>query len=102
MDINKTEKINDLLDIYRTLLTKKQQVVMDMYYADNYSLSEIALNLKVTRTAIYDIIKRTTALLEDYENKLHFLTTRNKILNEIKDLDENKRNKIEEILMDGE
>ena len=61
MDINKTEKINDLLDIYRTLLTKKQQVVMDMYYADNYSLSEIALNLKVTRTAIYDIIKRTTA-----------------------------------------
>ncbi len=102
MDINKTEKINDLLDIYRTLLTKKQQVVMDMYYADNYSLSEIALNLKVTRTAIYDIIKRTTALLEDYENKLHFLTTRNRILNEIKDLDENKRNKIEEILMDGE
>ena len=32
MDIVKTQRINNLLDLYKDLLTDKQQEVMDMYF----------------------------------------------------------------------
>ncbi len=102
MDIEKSKRINLLLDIYRNLLTSKQQEMMDYYYADDFSLSEIANNMKVSRTAVFDLIKRTTTLLENYESKLHIFKLKEKIMAEIQDLDESKRKKIEQILQDGE
>lgn len=44
---------------------------MAMYYLDDWSLGEIAENYHVSRQAVYDNIKRTEALLEDYEDKLN-------------------------------
>ena len=67
VDIEKTQKINNLLDIYKDLLTDKQQEIMDMYYLYDLSLSEIATNCNITRAAVYDIIKRTIKILENYE-----------------------------------
>lgn len=43
---------------------------MSLYYLDDYSLGEIADEYEVSRQAVYDNIKRTEAMLEEYEAKL--------------------------------
>ena len=97
MNIEKTERINNLLDIYGNILTDKQKEVMEMYFQYDFSLNEISLNLNVSRNAVYDLIKRTTSLLEKYENKLNFLAKKEKILS-LKDLSEETIEKIRELL----
>ena len=44
MDIVKKEYISDLLGIYGKLLTDYQLEIMELYYFEDLSLSEIALN----------------------------------------------------------
>ncbi len=68
--LEKTVRINDLYDFYHPLLTSKQQHYMSLYYRNDLSLSEIAEECKVSRQAVYDTIKRTEHLVEDYEQKL--------------------------------
>jgi len=68
--LGKTTRINYLFDFYQTLLTPKQRNYMELYYLEDYSLGEISELLNVSRQAVYDNIKRTEAMLEDYENKL--------------------------------
>ena len=53
------------------LLTDKQMNYIELYYADDYSLAEIAEEFGVSRQAVYDNIKRTEKILEAYEMKLH-------------------------------
>ncbi|KRN88608.1 putative DNA-binding protein [Ligilactobacillus ceti] len=69
--IEKTNRINALFDFYEPLLTKKQMEYISLYYRDDFSLGEIAENYAVSRQAVYDNIKRTEKILEEYENKLH-------------------------------
>jgi predicted DNA-binding protein YlxM (UPF0122 family) len=68
--LEKTTRINYLYDFYQSLLTEKQQSYMSLYYLDDYSLGEIADEYEVSRQAVYDNIKRTEAMLEEYEAKL--------------------------------
>ena len=71
MEIEKTNRMNALFEFYAALLTDKQMNYIELYYADDYSLAEIAEEFNVSRQAIYDNIKRTEKILEDYEMKLH-------------------------------
>lgn len=71
MEIEKTNRMNALFEFYAALLTDKQMNYIELYYADDYSLAEIAEEFKVSRQAVYDNIKRTEKILEDYEMKLH-------------------------------
>lgn len=60
---------------------------MSLYYLDDFSLGEIADEYGVSRQAVYDNIKRTEAMLEEYEEKLLLFDKfqrRSKLLNEIK------------------
>jgi predicted DNA-binding protein YlxM (UPF0122 family) len=68
--LEKTTRMNYLYDFYQALLTPKQQSYMSLYYLDDYSLGEIAEEYEVSRQAVYDNIKRTEAMLEEYEEKL--------------------------------
>ena len=74
MEIEKTNRMNALFEFYSTLLTEKQMNYMELYYADDFSLGEIAEEFQVSRQAVYDNIKRTEKILEDYERKLHLLS----------------------------
>ena len=71
MEIEKTNRMNALFEFYAALLTDKQMNYIELYYADDYSLAEIAEEFGVSRQAVYDNIKRTEKILEDYEKKLH-------------------------------
>ncbi|MBF0805225.1 MULTISPECIES: putative DNA-binding protein [unclassified Streptococcus] len=86
MEIEKTNRMNALFEFYAALLTDKQMNYIELYYADDYSLAEIAEEYQVSRQAVYDNIKRTERILEDYERKLHMYSdyiVRNQVFEEI-------------------
>ncbi|WP_160720851.1 putative DNA-binding protein [Bacillus sp. USDA818B3_A] len=87
--LEKTTRMNYLYDFYYSLLTPKQQSYMSLYYLDDYSLGEIAEEYDVSRQAVYDNIKRTEAMLEEYEEKLLLLQKfqeRTKLIRDLKEL----------------
>ncbi len=87
MQIEKTNRMNALFEFYSTLLTEKQMNYMELYYAYDFSLAEIAEEYGVSRQAVYDNLKRTSKILEDYERKLHIYSNyivRGEILDEMK------------------
>lgn len=94
-DIEKTDYLSNLLDLYGVLLTNKQQEVMNLYFNYDLSLSEISEQLQVSRTAVFDLIKRTSSCLEMYEEKLQLLKKRKNILKIIETIDENIKEEIE-------
>ena len=59
-----------LSDFYGPLLTEKQRQALSLFYDEDYSLSEIAAECACTRQAAHELIKRSEALLADYEQKL--------------------------------
>ncbi|HCA6950492.1 TPA: putative DNA-binding protein [Staphylococcus aureus] len=69
-DLVKTLRMNYLFDFYQSLLTNKQRNYLELVYLEDYSLSEIADTFNVSRQAVYDNIRRTGDLVEDYEKKL--------------------------------
>ncbi|MFC6291690.1 putative DNA-binding protein [Macrococcus epidermidis] len=69
-DLVKTMRMNYLFDFYQSLLTDKQRNYLERYYLLDESLSEIAETFNVSRQAVYDNIRRTDELLEDYETRL--------------------------------
>lgn len=89
MQIEKTNRMNALFEFYSTLLTEKQMNYIELYYADDLSLGEIAEEYGVSRQAVYDNIKRTEKLLETYEKKLHLYSNyivREEMIEEIKQI----------------
>ena len=88
-------QISLLMDLYGPLLTEKQrevmEIVMEFYYNDDLSLSEIAELNNTSRQATYDLIKRCCKLLRTYEDKLNLLQK-----------SMNRKKKIASLLMDFE
>ena len=58
-----------LYDYYGELLTDRQRMCFDLYYNQDYSLSEIAQELQVSRQGVYDNLSRAEALLRNMEEK---------------------------------
>ena len=98
MDIVKTQEINNLFDIYRPLLTSKQQEIMEMYFLYDLSLSEIADECQTTRAAAFDLIKRTSKLLENYEQKMYLLEKKIQLLKVIEKTDKKTKEDILKII----
>ncbi len=59
-----------LLDLYGSLLTEHQRHILHLAWELDWSYGEIAQREQVSRTAIYDVVRRTTINLNDYERKL--------------------------------
>ena len=59
-----------------SLLKWKPCIEIKDYYFNDYSLSEIADNLNVSRNAIWDILKKVEHNLEDYEtNEITYISS---------------------------
>lgn len=59
-----------LYDFYGPLLTEHQQEIYEMAVYRDMSLAEIAEQEKISRQAVSDLIRRVTAQMQDYEDKL--------------------------------
>lgn len=62
-----------LYDFYGELLTERQQQVYERVVLEDYSLSEVAENLGISRQGVHDMIKRCNHTLEEYESRLHLV-----------------------------
>lgn len=62
-----------LYDFYGELLTGHQKRVYEDVILNDYSFSEVAENLGISRQGVHDMIKRCNRLLAGYEEKLHLV-----------------------------
>ncbi len=67
------ERYIKLYDIYKNLLTLKQQEYFESYYFDDLSFSEISENLSVSKSIVGKTINTINIKLNEYEEKLGFL-----------------------------
>ena len=84
--MDKNVKMAMLLDIYGKLLTAKQQDMLDLYYNQNLSLSEIAEEANITRQGVRKILVDGEKRLLHYEELLGILDkkiTNTKIIEEL-------------------
>ena len=104
--VEKKVKISMLCQIYGKLLTEKQLEILNDYYNNDLSLSEIAENNHITRQAVSDIIKKGENKLFELEEKLLFMEKTMKqekllqeVLNELSKIQEaSSDKKVEKIL----
>lgn len=59
-----------LLDFYGELLPPAQRDMIDLYYNEDLSLSEIAEQVGITRQGVRDSVRRSEEALASYEEKL--------------------------------
>ena len=62
-----------LYDFYGELLTKRQQQIYESVVLEDYSLSEVAEELNISRQGVHDMVRRCDRALEGYEEKLHLV-----------------------------
>lgn len=97
--MEKSVHVSMLLEIYGKLLTEKQNDIIDLYYNDNLSLSEIAEELGITRQGVHKNLVDAENKLFDYEEKLMVLKSkleRQELIDRI--ICEEKDEKIKEML----
>lgn len=80
-ELNEFLKYSDLFEIYKSLISEKQRMYLKAYFEEDNSLTEIAEAMKVSKQAVYDIIKKVCKKLDFYENELHiYKNARDKLL----------------------
>ena len=77
--LDKVMRYSELLSLYGNLLSDTQKDILEDYYAFNLSISEIAENRHVTRSAVEDAIKKGKKKLESLEKKIGNLSLLKKI-----------------------
>ena len=90
---------NGLYDSYNSLLTENERSTFEDYYQEDFSLSEIAEERDISRSAVQKTIKNELEKLDYYENKLHLFKNNQKLVELMNSNDINEIKKgIEEIL----
>ena len=73
-ELEKSIRVNKLIDFYGDLLTSHQREIISLYYQMDLSLSEISEQLDISRNGVYDALKKGVNLLQKYEDKLHLVS----------------------------
>jgi hypothetical protein len=61
-------RANELLDCYSSMLTNRQQEILQLYFAEDLSLSEIEEMLGISRAAVHDTISKGVKALLKWED----------------------------------
>lgn len=81
--MEKLVQVARLYDTYGLLLNEKQRDVINCYYNEDLSLSEIAQNNKKSKQAISDMIQRSVDKLFEFENELSLIKKKNELQNDL-------------------
>ena len=92
------EYLLTLYEIYKNILSEKEKSYFEYYYFEDYSMQEIADNNNVSKSYVGKYIKSIENKLNHFENELRINEKNNKIKNIIKSIDEDTKNKIEDLL----
>jgi uncharacterized protein len=71
--MEKFTKISLLLDIYGNLIKGRRKEVLNLYYNEDYSLTEIAEIFNITKQGVRDFLLKGEKELLEYENSLNIL-----------------------------
>lgn len=63
-----------LYDFYGELLTDHQKRIYEDVVFNDFSISEIAKEMGISRQGVHDLVKRCDRILEDYEEKLQLVS----------------------------
>ena len=98
MELSKTIEINNLIDIYGRFLTEKQFNIMTDYFKNDYSLSEIADNLNITKQAVKYSIGLATERLRELDNNLHLIDIKSELNKFLLKVDGDLQNTLQDII----
>ncbi|MCI5969551.1 MAG: sigma factor-like helix-turn-helix DNA-binding protein [Clostridia bacterium] len=82
-----------LLDFYKNVLPDRTANMLDMYYNEDLSLSEIADNFGITRQGVRDLIKRGEEELLKLEERIGLIKKIEDLDKEIKEIKNFAKNK---------
>ena len=96
--MDRVEIIN-LFDVYETLLTDREKEIFKYYYYEDLSLSEISENLNLTRTGVFNTLKKVEEKLLQYENNLKLMNIKNTLKGLLEEQDiETIKSKLKKII----
>lgn len=87
--LDRIVELSMLYDFYGELLKDHKKQIFEDYILNDLSLSEIAEEKGISRQGVYDLVKRCSKELMEYENKLkliHKFEHTKDMVNEIKEL----------------
>lgn len=70
-------ELTNLFDIYESLLTDREKEIFKYYYYEDLSLSEIGENLNITRTGVFNTLKKVEEKLTQFEVSLKLMNIKN-------------------------
>lgn len=98
MGLEKTLEVNNLIDMYGKFLTEKQLNIMNDYFKYDYSLSEIADNLKITKQAVKYTIGLALDRLKDFDKNLQLVKIKEQLNEFLLTLDDNQKSNLQQII----
>lgn len=91
-------ELTNLFDIYESLLTDREKEIFKYYYYEDLSLSEIGEILNITRTGVFNTLKKVEEKLLQYEDNLKLMSIKGTLKSLLEESDieviKNKLNKI--------
>jgi len=72
-ELDEIVQLSILYDFYSELLNSHKKQIFEDYVLNDLSLSEIAVNQGISRQGVYDIVRRCSIELKDYESKLNLV-----------------------------
>jgi predicted DNA-binding protein YlxM (UPF0122 family) len=90
----------ELLDTYGELLTARQQEALRLQLEEDWSISELAESMAVSRAAAHDLVRRGMLRMEVWESKLGICRHLREVERERQDLEARVR-QLEEMLAAG-
>ena len=75
----KNLEMSQLLDFYCETLSERKLSVMSLYYNEDFSLSEVAEEVGISRQGVRELIKKSEKELTELENKLGLVERFNRL-----------------------
>ena len=92
-------KLICLFDVYETLLTDREKEIFKYYYYEDLSLSEIGENLNITRTGVFNTLKKVEEKLLQYEDNLKLVSIKSTLKSLLEEQDiETIKSKLKKII----